>query len=525
MMSFFSSLHRNFAHPLILLFLTLILVPALFLPFGIDQCTFIRGSELLFSGGKLYADYFDQKPPLLFVLYGLGGVLFGKSDIGYRFFDFLWQLFTVFSLLYCAQRLTHNKRIGILAASAYAILYCSMGHSEIMECESFIAPALVWLIYLTCKENSGSITILLLRGALVGFCFGLKFTFGLILPVIFLWELLENRKGLTGRIVFITIGFLISATGSLWIFFDAEVFNGYLRVLEYTRAYSSQPPFNLEFIRTALQQIGHFFGDNISLTITVTSALGVEVSLRTYSTDDKIQSGRFARISIFLFFALMLSLVIERKFVPYHYLRLYIPISILASIGLAHFIGFVQKNWISFQPNWKFILTVFCFFALLMSPLPRCMKNTRAGLLYFSSNGNEWVTFQSKNDPARVVEDTKNISTYIRSSPKKGRTFAIATAASYLYRQMDERPFSKFSMPMYYYATVIPKGAYQEMFEEVKQAHWLILQTNDVHPTLYGHTKSSWECVRQDSVMFDYLIANFTKVKEIGAFYIFERND
>ncbi len=524
-MPFFSSLHRNFAHPVILLVLALILVPTLFLPFGIDQCIFIRGSEVLFSGGKLYADYFEQKPPLLFVFYGLARILFGNSDLSYRFFDFLWQLFTVFSLLYCVQRLTKNKITGSIAAGVYAILYCSMGHSEIMECESFIAPALVWLIYLTSNENSDSIPILLLRGALVGFCFGLKFTFGLVLPGLLLWELLENRKGLTRRIVFITIGFLFSTTVSLWAFFDSEVFNGYLRVFEYTRAYSSQPQFNLEFIRKALLQIGHFFGDNLSLSITITAALGVGVSLRDYSSDKNIPSGRLARIGILLFFALMLSIVVERKFVPYHFLRLYIPISILASIGLAHFSGFVQKNWISFQPSWKFILTAFCFCALLMSPLPRCLKNTRAGLLYFTSHGNNWVTFQSKDDPARIVDDTKSIASFIRSSPKKGRTFSIATAASYLYRQMDERPISKFSMPMYYYATVIPKGAYQEMFEEVKLARWLVMQNNDVHPTLYGHSKSSWECVRQDSVMFNYLNANFTKVKEIGAFYIFERKE
>ena len=63
------------------------------------------------------------------------------------------------------------------------------------------------------------------------------------------------------------------------------------------------------------------------------------------------------------------------------------------------------------------------------------------------------------------------------------------------------------------------------MLQEVFLSKWIVVQTNDIHPALYGHTKSSWECVHQDSVMFNYLNTNFTKVKEIGAFYVFERKE
>lgn len=520
----FPALQKQLAHPFILFFIVLTLVPILFLPFGIDQCIFIRGSEVLFSGGKLYADYFEQKPPLLFVFYGLARVLFGNQDISYRFFDFLWQLFTVFSLLYCIQRLTQNKVTGIIGAIVYGILYSSMGNSEIMECESFIAPAVIWLIYLTSKQSTDT-KLLFIRGGLAGFCFGMKFTFGLIFAAILLWELLEANNNKAKRFINISVGFLLVSACSFWAFFDSEVLHGYLRVLEYTRAYASIPPINIEFFRKALMNTGNFFGDNISLTLSFASAFGLGVSLKKYYNDDDNTTGRFVRICFIIFLFLLLSIIIERKFPPYHFLRLFIPFSALSAIGLSSAFTFIQTNWNSTVKSWKFTATLLCLSGLLMSPLPRFFKNIQAGYRYYSSNQNTWVTFQSLDNPARIIDDTRDISEFIRSSKKKGRTFAITTAASYIYRLLDEHPISKFSMPMYYYATVVPKGAYQEMFEEVKLSHWLVVQNNDVHPTIYGHNKSSWDCVRTDSVMYSYLNTNFNQTAEIGAFYVFERKE
>lgn len=524
-MSITSILRNNLAHPIVLGVLALILVPILFLPLGIDQCTFVRASQVMFNGGKLYSDYYEQKTPLVFFLYGIGGFVFGDSDVGYRAFDLLWQLLTVFSLLYCIKKITGNQLTATISAFVYVILYCSMGHSETMQCESFIAPLVVWLVFLSSTESYSTSKSLLLRGILTGFCFGMKFTFGLVFVSNILEEMLSVKKGVMRRILLIGSGFALGSVSSLWMFFNPLVLQGYLHVLEYTRAYASTPQLNFEFFRIALLHLGHFFGDNISLAITVASAFGVGISIQSYNSETKIKTDRMAQICILLLIAFMFSIVIERKFFPYHYLRIYIPLSVLSSLGVSSIISFIRRNWMSFVSSWKVILTLLCLTTLFMSPLPRFAKNIRASYSYFMSNGTNWLTFQSIDDPSRFVEDSKNIASFIRSSHKKGRTFAFATSASYLYRQLDERPFSRFSMPMYYYAKVTPKGAYEEMFEEVKQVHWLVAQTNDVLPALYGHTKSSWECVRQDTVMFKYLSTNFTKVKEIGAFYVFERNE
>lgn len=524
-MSTSSFLQRNLAHPIILVIFVIVLVPTFFFPLWIDQSTFVRGGEVLFGGGKLYADYFDQKPPLLFFFYGISGILFGKSDIGYRCFDFLWQLCTVLSLLYCVQRLTKNKVTGIASAGVYALLYSSMQYSETLECESFIALALVWLIYLTVSTNSTKESVVLFRGALAGFIFAMKFTFGVAFIIILLWEIMNGLRGRTRIFILLTVGFCISTLGSLSLFFDAEVLHGYFRVLEYTRIYAGNPPINLELIRNALAYMGQFFGGNISLTIILATAFGVGISLKNHSTNQNNSTVRLAQISILLFLAFLTTIIIERKFNPYHYLRLFIPLSVLSSLGIPFVLSFFQKKWQYMTVSWKILVISSACFVLAMSPMKHWIMNAHAGYLYFAARDSYWATFQKPDDPVWTMVDARNIAGYISSSPKKGRTFAVTIVASYIYRILDEYPISKFSMPMYYYSTFSPKGAYKEMTEEVELSHWLVIQQNDVYPSLYGHSKSSWECVQQDSIMFDYLTTNFTKVKEIGAFYIFERNE
>jgi len=502
-----------------------ILIPTIFLPLGIDQSTFVRGGEVLFGGTKLYAQYIEQKPPLIFLLYGSAGSLFGNSDIGYRFFDFLWQLFAVVSLLYCLKRLTQSQTIGFIAAVTYSVLYLSMGHSESMECESFIAPLIIWYLYFSCSTNSNTKKNLLIRGVLLGFCFGFKFTFGILLPAVIFWEILYDKAELLKRIVLIFTGFLFAFLCSLWVLFDSEVFYGYLRVLEYTRVYASNPPINLEFARRALMEIGRFFGDNISLSVTVLASIGVFFTVKNNSSDNKNQVGRLASMSIIILIALLVSIVIERKFNPYHFLRLFIPLSVLVSLGFPQLILIVKKSWNETILLWKVLLIFVGCIGFLMSPIPRCIKNIRSSVLYFTSQDSYWATYQKDGDPALIMVDSRNITSLIRSSQKKGKTFVISTSAGYIYRLLDEHPISKFSMPVYYYATITPKGAYEEMIEEVKQSNWLVIQKNDVHPLLYGHNLSCWQRVQNDSVMVNYLNTNFKQKAEIGAFYVFERNE
>ncbi len=61
-------------------------------PLTDDQSLFLMGAELIRGGGVLYRDFWDIKPPGIFLWYLVAGLVFGFTDAGVRWFDFAYQL-------------------------------------------------------------------------------------------------------------------------------------------------------------------------------------------------------------------------------------------------------------------------------------------------------------------------------------------------------------------------------------------------------------------------------------------------
>src|SRR5437867_964170 len=55
-----------------------------------DQTLYLRGAEVIRDGGTLYRDFWDIKPPGLFLVYFAGGKLFGFTDLGIRLIEVLF---------------------------------------------------------------------------------------------------------------------------------------------------------------------------------------------------------------------------------------------------------------------------------------------------------------------------------------------------------------------------------------------------------------------------------------------------
>lgn len=58
-------------------------------PLGYNQTVYHYMGTVLKDGGAPYRDFVDRKGPLGLLIYGLAAVLFGESDLAYRFFDWL----------------------------------------------------------------------------------------------------------------------------------------------------------------------------------------------------------------------------------------------------------------------------------------------------------------------------------------------------------------------------------------------------------------------------------------------------
>ena len=67
---------------------------ALWLPFGVDQAIFVYGGRAVLEGDELYRDFWDIKPPGIFLFYAFAGSLAGFDESAVHSLELIWQLAT-----------------------------------------------------------------------------------------------------------------------------------------------------------------------------------------------------------------------------------------------------------------------------------------------------------------------------------------------------------------------------------------------------------------------------------------------
>ena len=62
-------------------------LPTVIIPFATDQVWFALGARTILDGDQLYRDFWDQKPPLIYLLYAVPFALVGEHMEAVRVFD------------------------------------------------------------------------------------------------------------------------------------------------------------------------------------------------------------------------------------------------------------------------------------------------------------------------------------------------------------------------------------------------------------------------------------------------------
>jgi 4-amino-4-deoxy-L-arabinose transferase-like glycosyltransferase len=115
-----SSLREGAAHLALFVVLALLTrAPFLTVPFlDLDEAAALVGSWTLLDGGTLYVDFVDNRPPLLYHLYALGQVLFGRGMVAVRLMTALVVL--PLTALAASAFFRHDRR-GFVAGILYLV--------------------------------------------------------------------------------------------------------------------------------------------------------------------------------------------------------------------------------------------------------------------------------------------------------------------------------------------------------------------------------------------------------------------
>jgi len=143
--------------------------PFLDLPFlDLDEAAHLVGSQVLGRGGRLYTDFADNKPPLLYVHYALAQALFGSGLPGVRSFTALVTLpLTAWAL---SAYFRHDRR-GLAAGLLYLVWSATfLAHDmHAVNSEVLMLMPAAWALTLAAGEGREATP---LRGLLAGLLLG-----------------------------------------------------------------------------------------------------------------------------------------------------------------------------------------------------------------------------------------------------------------------------------------------------------------------------------------------------------------
>ncbi len=506
----------------------IIMVPILFCPLGVDQVFFLQGGQVIAQGGKIYADYVDTKSPLMYYMFAGVYSLVGGSVWSIRGFELLWQLLTIFLLIRLVRDYLKNDTIAFSAGILYALLYPAAGYPLTLEGETLVAPLFILLIIIQLRQNPSK-SLMVWRGVILAAIIGCKYTFGIVLGGIFILDVFSSeisRKQVVLRYSLTLLGFVI---GSMVLFsplLDPAIASGYKDVWNFTKSYSNIPPFGPGLAEYILKSIARYFAGRYSLLVLATAFIGQMLLLYSARRDD-VTSKRIVRLltlCVMLLMVLLISIVIERKCIYYHFSRLYVPLTILSGAGIGVVYYWLTQRWKNFHSARKgLVLGLFCI-TILFSPIMRWLKIAPLPLYYVMSKEQYLAALISISDPEYFPLTPSAIRDYLHSSetPAK-RAFVMGLHANLVSYSLQQTPVCKINSTACYFGIGSPQSWKDEMWKEVQQAGWLVIENNDKGYIINGHNLTTWESVQKDSLLYSYLHDHFDSTTAIGGYYLYRR--
>jgi hypothetical protein len=165
------------------------------IPMSRDEGAYAYLGRLAARGFTPYVDFYEMKPPMLFYLYGLGGSVFGFTDIGLRLFALLLNLCSSV-LIFLILRYYMARHYALVAAALFAVFSLNpfaWGFS--MVAEHLVNTLVLSAFFLLHKSiHHKGYLFAILAGVAFAMAVLTKQTAVLISPVILLYAIVERKR-------------------------------------------------------------------------------------------------------------------------------------------------------------------------------------------------------------------------------------------------------------------------------------------------------------------------------------------
>ncbi len=468
----------------------------------------------MLNGGLLYLDFIDVKPPLVYLIYGLGGSLFGSTEFAFRLFDLLWQSATIALLILYMRNRQASQTWVSLSVVLYAMLYVTLGFAPNAQPETLLALPLLGILMSVDRERSWSRDLLL--GALSGIIFMLKYPLAIVAPACILLFVLRG-DGLVRTLsstVRMLVGSVVVIAAVIWpMLADPRFLPAFTDLVHYLGVYTNNSGWNIALLTSALKVSGSFFGDHVSIAVCAAIVIGILASQRSLITTPTV----FALL-------LVVSIIVERKFQPHHFGRLYLPLSVIGGLGLQVLATQARRLFADQNLVVRYTIAGMAVILVAFSPIPRYVNLVRlsASSAFDPHVYTQYLTQLPEGDRDYVSIET--LRTYLQQRlSADDKILVVSQMATPIVPFLPTKHVGPFADAHFYLgvgATPTWKGRAAQV---MSNADWIVVDTNDVNTGMTLHNRTSWEGMQADSVYRVILAEQFKAIDTVACYYVFKR--
>lgn len=529
--------------------LGLLAAPQLIYPFGHDQGIYSACGDVIRRGGVPIRDCFESKGPGVMVLYAIA-LSISFSTVAVHAFTLLWQAVTAVLVGATARALFHPAA-ALPAAAFYWLIYAGINYWSMNQAETFsnlfivLALLLAWRT-LDVRANAradGSPPSVrppfaFISGLSAGSLIWFKYTSGLLTLAIGVGLMLHvwlharlRRAALSSGIAY-AVGVLV--VNALILAYFAVV-GGIPALVEqlgvFRELFPLGPPRSPSEIAQLLWRFTDngadltadykptvaqwtFFGGGFPLLF-VLAALGMV----RFTTPAATGIARYIYL-LGLFIAGLAVVVIQAKYVQYHFTILHVPLAVMAGAGAAAgWLWLGESNLMRRALGaLSTALGVVAFVLLALRMVP-WLADAYTNVITQGKSLRE-IHLESRVAPQLYVAD------YIAQHTRPDETISLFADAPWVYMLSDRRnatrfPFADVWAPAHGSWTNAQFG--RQFFEQLsrnKPTYFIL--TQDDYPWLGVRHIDNWKRLTD---LHAYVEANYRYEAEIGPFLVFRRKD
>ena len=313
-------------------------------PFDTDQGFFTTGARQLLAGDVLYRDFWDLKQPGIFWFYLAAGRTAGFHEIGIHAVELGYMGVLAAVLLVTLRGPAGSPRIARLALLlTVGVYYAVVSANQLTQVEGLAGLPIflcLWWALRSTERAGGAAGWLFLSGMAGGAVLAFKLVLLPILLGIWLVALLATGwpgprptlarlarwSGAVGLGLAVPLGAVAVALSAQGVLADAlQTFFVYpARIAAGTRGVGVPG-----FVAAGLLWFGEHFGPVLALAL-----VGAWAGLSTATEPATGRARLLVRALVTWVVSGALVIVLQRKWWPYQYLLLFVPLGILAAIGI-----------------------------------------------------------------------------------------------------------------------------------------------------------------------------------------------